>query len=77
MWTSHLCWTERLFAVPSVETDVSLPAPVNSAHPHALQGAASSEPVNLCLAKLSPPPPAPPPPLQALQGAQLAMASSH
>merc|ERR1711934_878230 len=61
----------------NIETDVSLPAPVNSVHPHALQGAASSEPANLCLAKISPPPPAPPPPLQALQGVQLAMESSQ
>merc|ERR1712130_85412 len=75
MWMTHLRWTGRLFVVLSVKTRASQLARVNSAHLHALQGAASFEPAPPCLAKISPHPPAHLQHLQVLQGVRKTMAS--
>merc|ERR1712105_448953 len=76
MWMTHLCWIGRLFVVMFlVEISPSLHARVNSAHRHALQGAASFEPALPCLAKISLHPPARLRLLQVLQGVHPAMAS--
>merc|ERR1711955_78190 len=76
IWMNHLLWIGRLFVVLLVETGASLLARDNSAHLHALQGAASFEPALHCLAKISRHPPAHLQHLQVLQGVQSAVASS-